>query len=78
MSIEWVEDLGAPPRCRAVSTLRGYQGTLRAFLEYLSDERYPWAGICEREFGARPVQILFAENMIHRVASSRATRAAGR
>lgn len=64
---EWVEDLGAPPRCRAVSTLRGYQGALRTFMEYLSDERYPWAGICEREFGARPVQILFAENMIHRV-----------
>jgi integrase/recombinase XerC len=61
---EWIEDLGAPPGQRAVSTLRGYQGALRGFIEYLTDERYPWIAICEREFGVRPVQILFEENSI--------------
>jgi site-specific recombinase XerD len=61
---EWIEDLGAPPRQRAVSTLRGYQGALRGFMDYLTDERYPWVAICEREFGVRPVQILFEENSI--------------
>lgn len=64
---EWMEDLGAPPRRLAVSTLRSYQGALRAFMDYLSDERYPWVGICEQQFGARPRQILFAENLIRRV-----------
>jgi integrase/recombinase XerC len=61
---EWMEDLGAPPRRRAVSTLRGYQGAVRGFMDYLTDERYPWVAICEREFGVRPVQILFEENSI--------------
>ncbi len=64
---EWLEDLGAPPRRLAVSTLRSYQGALRAFMDYLSDERYPWVGICADQFGARPRQILFAENLIRHV-----------
>ena len=54
---EWMEDLGGPPRRRAVSTLRSYQGAVRGFMDYLMDERYPWVAICEREFGVRPVQI---------------------
>lgn len=61
---EWIEDLGAPPKGRAVSTLRSYPGAVRGFMEYLTDERYPWVAICEREFGTRPVQILFEENSI--------------
>jgi len=61
---EWIEDLGSRPRRLAVSTLRGYQGAIRVFMDYVCDERYPWVGICEREFGVRPVQILFAENSI--------------
>jgi integrase/recombinase XerC len=65
---EWLEDLGGPPRRLSVSTLRGFQGGLRAFLEYLSDERYPWAAICEREFGCRPVQLIDERNRITHVA----------
>jgi len=61
---EWIEDLGSAPRGRAVSTLRGYQGALRGFMEYMTDPRYPWVAICERVFGVRPVQILFEENSI--------------
>ncbi len=64
---EWLEDLGGPPRRLAVSTLRGFQGALRAFLEYLTDERYPWAAICEREFGHRPVQVIDERNRIAHV-----------
>ena len=64
---EWLEDLGGPPRRLAVSTLRGFQGALRAFLDYVTDERYPWAAICEREFGCRPVQVIDERNRITHV-----------
>ena len=64
---EWLEDLTAPPKRRSVSTLRSYQTTLRMFLEYLCDERYPWVAICEVEFGARPVQIIDERNAIAHV-----------
>jgi site-specific recombinase XerD len=64
---EWMEDLSSPPRRLSVSTLRSYQGALRGFMEYLVDERYPWAAICEREFGSRPVQILDDSNAIGHV-----------
>jgi integrase/recombinase XerC len=64
---EWLEDLGGPPRRLVVSTLRGFQGALRAFLEYLTDERDPWAAICEREFGRRPVQVIDERNRIAHV-----------
>ncbi len=61
---EWLEDLASPPKRRAVGTLRSYQGTLRAFLDYFTDERYPWVAICEVEFGVRPVQIIDERNAI--------------
>jgi integrase/recombinase XerC len=64
---DWLEDLATPPKRRAVGTLRGYQATLRAFLEYLTDERYPWVAICEAEFGERPVQVLDERNVIRHV-----------
>jgi len=64
---EWLEDLATPPQPRAVSTLRGYQATLRGFLDYLTDERYPWQSICEAEFGVRPVQVLDERNLIRHV-----------
>ena len=61
---EWLEDLASPPKRRAVSTLRSYQATLRGFLDYLTDERYPWVAICEAEFGVRPVQVIDERNAI--------------
>ena len=61
---EWLEDLACPPKRRSVSTLRSYQATLRRFLDYLTDERYPWAAICEVEFGVRPVQVIDERNAI--------------
>lgn len=64
---EWLEDLATPPKRRSVSTLRHYQATLRGFLDYLTDERYPWVAICEAEFGAHPVQVLDERNVIRHV-----------
>jgi hypothetical protein len=32
--------------------------------EYVTDERYPWPAICEREFGRRPVQVIDERNSI--------------
>jgi integrase/recombinase XerC len=61
---EWLEDLANPPKRRSVATLRRYQGVLRGFLDYLTDERYPWVAICEVEFGVRPVQVLDERNTI--------------
>lgn len=61
---EWLEDLACPPKRRSVSTLRSYQASLRAFLDYLTDERYPWVAICELEFGVRPVQVIDERNAI--------------
>jgi integrase/recombinase XerC len=61
---EWLEDLACPPKRRSVSTLRSYQATLRTFLDYLTDERYPWVAICEAEFGVRPVQVIDERNAI--------------
>lgn len=64
---EWLEDLAVAPKRRSVSTLRSYQATLRGFLDYLTDERYPWLAICEVEFGVRLVQILDERNSIRHV-----------
>lgn len=64
---EWLEDLGSPPRRLSVSTLRGFQGILRGFLDYVTDGRYPWVAICDREFGAAPAQLLDERNRIAHV-----------
>ena len=61
---EWLEDLACPPKRRSVSTLRSYQASLRAFLDYLTDERYPWVAICETQFGCRPAQAIDERNAI--------------
>ncbi len=61
---EFVCDLASEPRpCRA-STLRNYQSRIRTFLDYLTDARYPWAAVCERQFGCRPVQPFDERNLI--------------
>jgi integrase/recombinase XerC len=50
----------------APSTIRGYQGCLRQFTEFLTDARYGWAAACEREFGQgnHPVAICHEWNTI--------------
>jgi integrase/recombinase XerC len=61
---EYFEDLLARPKRLARSTLRAYQLRLRAFCEFATDRRYPWAVICEREFGRAPVQLFDGRNMV--------------
>ncbi|WP_371665809.1 tyrosine-type recombinase/integrase [Streptomyces sp. NBC_01241] len=48
----------------APSTVRGYQGTLRLFSEYIIDPRYSWALVCEERFGTHPVAICHEWNTI--------------
>jgi integrase/recombinase XerC len=50
----------------APSTIRGYQGCLRQFTEFLTDARYGWVAACEREFGQgnHPVAICHEWNTI--------------
>jgi integrase/recombinase XerC len=48
----------------APSTIRGYQGNLRLFSEFLTDARYGWFVACEKEFGTHPVPICHEWNTI--------------
>ena len=50
----------------APSTIRGYQGCLRRFTEFLTDARYGWVRASEREFGPgnHPVAICHEWNTI--------------
>jgi integrase/recombinase XerC len=48
----------------ASSTIRGYQGNLRLFSEFLTDARYGWLVACEKEFGTHPVPICHEWNTI--------------
>ena len=44
---------------KALPTVRAYQGSLRQFLDFVSDARYQWPAVCDRLFGTHPVQICF-------------------
>jgi integrase/recombinase XerC len=46
----------------AHSTVRSYQGALATFLDFVCDPRYGWLVECEKQVGAVPVQVCFAEN----------------
>lgn len=46
----------------APSTIRSYQ-SLRAFLAFVCDPAYGWAGECERRVGTHPIQILTSANL---------------
>lgn len=41
----------------ARSTVRGYQQAISLFCLYVSDSSYGWVELCERLFGAHPVQV---------------------
>ena len=62
------DSLRSGGRLAAASTARGYQVTLRLFLDYLTDARYGWGPVCEQRFGAAPAQVLDAWNTVaHRL-----------
>ncbi|WP_319178505.1 tyrosine-type recombinase/integrase [Streptomyces sp. ID05-47C] len=60
---EWSANLTSE-KGLAPSTVRGYQGTVRLFSEYLIDPRYDWALACEEQFGTYPVAICHEWNTI--------------
>jgi site-specific recombinase XerD len=64
---EYFEDLLTRPERLARSTIRSYQLRLRTFCGFASDRRYPWAVICEHEFGRAPVQLFDSRNMVAHV-----------
>jgi integrase/recombinase XerC len=59
---DYFADRACGPRRLRPATLRSYQISLRSFLGYLSDERYPWRAVCRRQFGTAPVQLFHADN----------------
>jgi site-specific recombinase XerD len=61
---EFFEDLFSRSRPVTRSTGRGYQARLRMFLNYLTDQRYPWVAICRREFDQTPVQLFDGEGLL--------------
>ncbi|GAB3956301.1 hypothetical protein GCM10027614_68100 [Micromonospora vulcania] len=50
-----------------MSTARGYQTTLRLFMEYVTDARYSWPRVCHQRFGQAPSQIFHEANTIAHV-----------
>lgn len=52
----------------AYSTVRGYQGAVAAFLDYVCDPRYGWVEVCRARVGAVPVQVCHRDNMAVHVA----------
>ena len=53
-------------RSLALSTLRGYQVSLRLFVEFVCDRRYGWPEVCQRRFGQAPTAVLHEWNsMVH-------------
>ncbi|GIG61210.1 hypothetical protein Lfu02_55820 [Longispora fulva] len=61
----WLVGGGTP---LAVSTIRGYQMTLRLFCDYLSDPAYGWQEDCVRRFGSAPIQICHEWNTVAHLA----------
>lgn len=54
----WVAESGW-----AYSTVRGYQGAVAGFLDYVCDPRYGWGEACRARVGAVPVQVCHRDNM---------------
>lgn len=52
----------------AKSTIRGYQGALRLFCDYLTSEHYEWVSVCVERFGVSPTQVCHEWNTAEHVA----------
>ncbi|MFD7447132.1 hypothetical protein [Streptomyces sp. NPDC059909] len=59
---EYTAHLRSDGRQRSHSTIRGYHGHVRLFLEYVADPRYEWTAVSERLFGSHPAQVFFEWN----------------
>jgi site-specific recombinase XerD len=49
---------------RAESTIRGYQGALRLFCDYITSPHYDWPAQCETRFGTHPIQVCHEWNTV--------------
>jgi len=58
---------GRDGRAMAVSTCRGYETSLRLFMQYLTDDRYDWPAECQQRFGCSPQQIFHEWNSVAHV-----------
>ncbi|MFB7467036.1 tyrosine-type recombinase/integrase [Streptomyces sp. NPDC056224] len=65
---EYTAHLRSDGRERSHSTIRGYHGHVRLFLEYAADPRYEWTAVSERLFGTHPSQVFFEWNTAVHVA----------
>lgn len=54
---DWTSSLLGGDKPRSHSTIRGYQNSLRLFLEYITDPRYGWLERCRELFDEVPQQI---------------------
>lgn len=48
----------------ARSTVRSYHLTIRAFLNFVTDQRYDWVAECRSRFGSVPTQVCFEWNTV--------------
>ncbi|MGH3952816.1 MAG: tyrosine-type recombinase/integrase [Mycobacterium sp.] len=48
----------------AKTTIRNYQGTLRAFCDYITSPHYEWPDVCDRIFGNHPAQVCHEWNTV--------------
>lgn len=48
----------------STGTIRGYQLSLRLFIDFVTDRRYDWIAECERRFGQIPVQVCHEWNTV--------------
>lgn len=64
---DWFADLRSVKGC-ALSTIRGYQVSVRGFCEYVTDPAYEWPKVCHERFGAVPCQVINEVNAAVHVA----------
>jgi site-specific recombinase XerD len=60
----FMDHLRSGERPIVMSTARGYENSLRLFLEYLLDQRYGWVMICQDRFGQVPQQVFHESNSV--------------
>jgi integrase/recombinase XerC len=64
---EWMTELASHQQL-ARSSMRGYQGALRQFGDFVTDARYGWPAECQQRFGTHPVQVCHEWNTITHLA----------
>ena len=61
---DFTTNLFSDPKPLARSTVRIYHLTLRAFCDFITDQRYGWVAECRARFGSVPTQVCFEWNTV--------------